>query len=127
MSVLDRVRKTVAQDSSQSSTDKSSDQEISKSQVMARIHLVVNELVDYANQHADGPFVNHLWVIKSMFESVSEELDGATDDKLGAWMAQFGMLMQWCAYGNSDCLPPDVVDYLRKNHAGMLALEASKM
>ena len=92
---------------------------------MQRIQLVVSELVGYADKNADGPFVNHLWVIKSMFESFTEELNGASDEKLSAWMQEFGMLMQWCAYGDSDCLPPAVLEYLRKNHANMLQLESA--
>lgn len=92
---------------------------------MRRISIVVSELTKFATKNADGPFVNHLWVIKSMFESVSDELDGATDEKLSVWMEQFGRLMLWCASGDAAHLPPEVVDFIQKEHADVMQIEAA--
>jgi hypothetical protein len=92
---------------------------------MQRIRIVVDELVDYANKNADkNPLASHLWVVSSMFESVTAELTDATDEKLALWIDQFGKLLQWCATGDYSNLPPEVVEHLQKTHANLLALEA---
>lgn len=106
------------------SLDKSGTPEV-KSAVAARINLVVTELIDFAEQNKqDSPLTSHIWVLKSLFSAMSEELNGASDEVLGHWIEQFGKLLEWCGSGDDSVLPPEVVVYLKRSHPQMLAIEA---
>lgn len=67
-----------------------------------------------------------MWVIKALFSGICEELDGASDEVLGHWIKQFGLLLEWCGTGDDSLLPPEVREYLGLHHKEMLAIEAPR-
>jgi hypothetical protein len=126
MSVLDRVKRarTDTTDSGQTSPDPSITPEV-KSLVAKRINLVVTELIDFAEQNKKESAINsHVWILKSLFSAMSDELNSASDEVLGHWIEQFGKLLEWCGSGDDSVLPPEVIEYIYKNHREMLAIEA---
>ena len=126
MSVLDRVRRTHQTGTDQNGVPRSEEQSTipEGSEVAKRIHLVATELIEFAQNKADSPFASHMWVINSLFQIFFEEMNTADDAKLGMWIDQFGCLLTWCGTGDDSVLPPEVRDFLRKQHPEMLAIEA---
>jgi hypothetical protein len=108
------------------SGDQSSIPAVEPSEIAKRIKLVADELIDYASKKDDSPFSSHMWFIKSIFSIFFEEMSAADDEKLGMWLTQFGVLMEWCSTGNNDLLPPEVAEYLRNFHPEHLAITAGE-
>jgi|SRR5215469_8541856 len=129
MSVLDRVRRTptpTAISGSNQTSPETSGTQTERSVVAQRIQLVVDELLTYASAKKDSPYSSHMWIFKSIFTGICEELGGASDEVLGHWISQFGLLLEWCGTGDDSKLPPEVLECLGKNHKEMLAIEAVK-
>lgn len=85
---------------------------------------MATELIQFAQSKTDSPFTSHMWVIRSLFEIFFEEMSTTDDAKLGLWIDQFGILLTWCGTGDDTVLPPEVREFLRKQHPEMLAIEA---
>lgn len=94
------------------------------SAIATRIKLVADELIDYASNKEDSPFSSHMWLIKSIFQIFFEEMTSQDDERLAMWLGQFGVLLEWCGNGDDSLLPPDVLEYLRRNHPEKLAITA---
>lgn len=127
MSVLDRVRRqdrmatttTTGGQTSQGQSTIPADSEVAR-----RVNLVATELIDFVEKQSDSPFASHMWVIKPLFTIFFEQLGSADDAKLGMWIDQFGCLLTWCGTGDDSVLPPEVRDFLRREHPEVLAIEA---
>lgn len=85
---------------------------------------MATELIEFAEKKSDSPFASHMWVIKSLFRIFFEEMSETDDEKLGMWIDQFGCLLTWCGTGDDSVLPPEVRDFLHREHPEMLAIEA---
>lgn len=85
---------------------------------------MATELIEFAEKKTDSPFASHMWVIKSLFRIFFEEMNTTDDAKLGVWIDQFGCLLTWCGTGDDSVLPPEVREFLHREHPEMLAIEA---
>lgn len=99
-----------------------------ESVVIARIKLVTTELLQFIMKSGDARLSRWSWMIEAFItEGLDEIADaGASPESIEAALDNFGRVLTWCGNGDPSILPPNVRDYMYKNHREMLAITAGK-
>lgn len=76
------------------------------------------------SNNKSGKYSRYAWILDAMLQEIFEEMTDATDETLAGYIEQFGRVFTWCGSGDDAILPPNIREYLRRNHRELLQIGA---
>jgi len=72
----------------------------------------------------DSTIGKYAWLIDTVFDEIMDEAQKRemNDEKLQAYLTQFGQLLAWCGTGDERLLPPELRDYLWEKRPELLGI-----